>query len=133
MNNEKLLGFTLIKIASAYMILGLLLGIGMGITQNFSLSSVHSHISLLGWLTMAVTGIIYTLLPGYTQGTLPKVHFWLHNIGLPIMMIGLAMFLLGYTQIMKVIASGSLLILIGLAAFAINLIIGGKPPVIGDR
>jgi len=59
MRTRTSVGFALLKIASLYMMAALLLGLFMGMTKSFSLISVHSHIGLLGWLTMAVTGLVY--------------------------------------------------------------------------
>ena len=52
-----------LKIAVVYLFLGVLLGITMGITQNFVLVPVHAHIGLLGWATLALAGVIYHLHP----------------------------------------------------------------------
>ncbi len=49
-------GARLIQIAVVYMVLGLRLGFAMGIAGDFSFSSVHSHVLLLGWTTMAIAG-----------------------------------------------------------------------------
>ena len=68
------------------MVAGLMLGLAMGISDNFSLSSVHAHILLLGWETMAITGIAYMLAPACSQSRLANLHFWGHNLGLPVMM-----------------------------------------------
>ena len=41
------IGVRLIQIAVVYMSLGLILGLGMGIASDFTLASVHAHLSLL--------------------------------------------------------------------------------------
>lgn len=38
---------------------GMSLGIFMGIAHDFSLTPVHAHINLLGWVTMALYGLYY--------------------------------------------------------------------------
>ena len=43
-----------LKIAVVYLFLGALLGITMGIFQNFALVPVHAHVLLLGWATLAL-------------------------------------------------------------------------------
>ena len=47
-----------LKIAVVYVFLGALLGITMGIRQDFSLVPVHAHILLLGWATLALLVIV---------------------------------------------------------------------------
>ena len=56
-------GFSLLRIASLYMMAAFALGLYMEVTHSFALISVHSHIGLLGWLTMAVTGLVYLAAP----------------------------------------------------------------------
>lgn len=119
------IGLRLVKIASVYMVIGLLAGVVMGVTGNFTHASVHSHISLLGWLTMAATGFVYLLIPGCAEGRLAGMHFWGHNLGLPVMIVSLVAHDLGYVGAEKFIAAGSMVVLISLSAFAMNLIING--------
>ena len=47
---------TWLKLAIAYLIVGVGFGIAMGATENFTLRPVHAHINLLGWTTMALAG-----------------------------------------------------------------------------
>ena len=114
-------GLRLLKIAAVYMVAGLMLGLAMGISDNFSLSSLHAHILLLGWETMAITGIAYMLAPACSQSRLANLHFWGHNLGLPVMMASLALSIYGVKAAEKAIASGATMVLISLLLFAINL------------
>lgn len=116
-----MLGVRLIKIASVYVMIGVLFGMFMSITHNFVFSSVHAHINLLGWATLALTGIVYYLFPKAGSSTLAKVHFWLHNIGLPIMMIGLIFLVNGANGIEPVIAVGGVLVVVSILVFLINV------------
>jgi hypothetical protein len=59
MENRRPLGFNLIRIASIYMLSSVVLGLYMGVTHSFTLITVHSHMALLGWATMALAGVIY--------------------------------------------------------------------------
>jgi hypothetical protein len=76
------------------MLAGLVLGMVMAVRQDFSLVSVHSHIGLLGWAAMAITGLAYLALPKCGQSRLAAVHFWLHNIGVPLLLGSLAFMML---------------------------------------
>ena len=125
-NRATMIGVGLLKISAVYMVVGAVLGLVMGISSNFSLSSVHSHILLLGWLTMAVTGIVYLLMPGCALNRLARLHFWGHNLGLPVMMAGLALQSYGQENTAPVIAAGSILVLVSLLLFAINLSLYGR-------
>jgi len=59
----------------------------MSIFHVFNLAKVHVHMNLLGWMSLAIAGIFYHLYPNLAKTASAKIHFWLHNIGLPIMMI----------------------------------------------
>lgn len=114
-------GIIWIKLAILYLILGVALGIGMGASQNFTLHPVHAHINLLGWATMALAGLIYTVFPAAGNSKLAKVHFWLQNISLPIMMISLTMLLLSNPKVIPVLASAEFVAASGVIVFAINI------------
>ena len=111
-----------LKIAVVYLFLGALLGITMGIFQNFTLVPVHAHIGLLGWATLALAGVIYHLHPAAAKTVLAKLHFWIHNLALPVFMISLSVYLSGHPAAMGVLIAASLLVLIGLALFMVNIL-----------
>lgn len=94
----------------------------MGITHNFSLSSVHAHLNLLGWVSMALFGTIYHLFPVAGSSKLAKIHFWLHNLGVPVMQGGISLVMLtnngGFTVLAVV---GSLVVVLGGILFAVNV------------
>jgi cbb3-type cytochrome oxidase subunit 1 len=93
----------------------------MGISGDFVLSSVHAHTALLGWATMGLAGLIYLAFPDCGHTRLAKLHFWGHNIGLPVMMVSLAFLSYGVSAAEKVVAASSSLVLASLAAFTVNV------------
>ena len=38
------------KVAAVYFVIAIILGIIMGIVHDFTLTSVHAHLNLLGWV-----------------------------------------------------------------------------------
>jgi cbb3-type cytochrome oxidase subunit 1 len=114
-------GIRLLRISAIYLLLGLVLGLVMGISGDFLLMSVHAHLLLLGWAAMAVTGIVYIVLPQYSGNRLASVHFWGHNLGLPVMMVGLVMQTYGHSEAEPGVAAGSILVTVSLAMFTVNL------------
>jgi len=111
-----------IHIAVIYLIVGATLGLGMGISGKFVLQPVHVHLLLAGWLTLAMVGAIYKLYPVAATTKLASAHFWLHNVGLPIFMAGLAAMLLpGDQGLLPIVAGGASLVLIGFYCFAVNV------------
>ena len=113
---------TLLKIAALYLVASLAIGMYMAITHNHALATVHSHVALLGWATMALTGLVYLLIPECGRSRLAAAHFWLHNAGLPIMTGALAVIMVtGDTRAEPVIGLGASLVVLGLACFAVNV------------
>ena len=110
-----------IKISVVYFVIGVCIGMYMSMTEKFTFTPVHVHIILLGWMSMALAGLIYVVFPTAAKTTLVKVHFWLHNISLPIMMIGLAFLVSGVDKAGPAVATGGTLMVLGIIVFAINI------------
>ncbi len=94
----------------------------MGIGRDLSLLSVHSHVLLLGWATLAITGIVYLVLRGCAGTRLATAHFWLHHLGLPVMIGSLAAETLGNPRAEPVIGVGATLVAAGLGLFTMNVL-----------
>ena len=116
------MGIRFLKISAVYFIIAVCLGLVMGIIHDFRFSSVHAHLNLLGWVSMALFGLIYSIFPNAGETKLAKSHFWLHNIGLPIMQGALFLMLVtgseSYTIAMII---GSLMLVVGTLLFVINV------------
>ncbi|KIL36797.1 cytochrome c oxidase [Gordoniibacillus kamchatkensis] len=111
-----------LKIAAVYFSIGVLLGLTMGIIHDFRLASVHAHFNLLGWVSMALFGLVYHFYPQASETGLAKTHFWLHNIGLPVMQLSIAvMTLTDSMALLPVAIIASLLVVIGVLLFTVNL------------
>jgi len=121
------MGIRFLKIAAVYLAIGISMGLAMGITQNFTLHAVHAHINLLGWATMALAGLIYVQFPQAAETRLAKIHFWLHNLALPVMMVSLALLISGVPQAVYFLESGSTTLVAGLMMFVVNVCLNVKP------
>jgi hypothetical protein len=121
MNRNGTVGVTLLKIASVYLVLGLAGGLVVAMTKQYGFATVHSHASLVGWVTLAITGLVYIVLPGCANTVWASVHVWLHNIGLPVMIISLTAYVAGNAGAEALVALGSVLVLLGLLAFAVSV------------
>jgi hypothetical protein len=119
-------GVIWLKLAVLYLILGIALGIAMGASQNFTLRPVHAHINLLGWTTMALAGLIYSVFPRAGASRLARLHFWLLNLALPVMMGALSMLLLGHVAVAPILAIAEIIGALAIVAFAANLFLNLK-------
>lgn len=77
---------------------------------------------MLGWASMALAGIVYYLFPSAGETMLAKVHFWLHNIGLPILMLGLILLVNEVAHMEPVVATGGVLVTVGIIVFMVNIL-----------
>jgi cbb3-type cytochrome oxidase subunit 1 len=121
------IGMRLVRISAAYMLVAVIMGVFMGISGDFSLSSVHSHVALLGWAAMSISGILYLLLPACAGSRLAQFHFWGHNAGLPVMVASLGLYIHGVDRAEPGIGIGSMVILASLTVFTVNLYLNGRP------
>jgi cbb3-type cytochrome oxidase subunit 1 len=114
-------GKAYLKIATVYFTIGVLAGLTMGIIHDFRFTSVHAHVNLLGWVTMALFGIIYHLYPNAANTKLAKTQFWLHNIGVPVMLVGIALQVLGVSAALPPTIIGSIAVVLGVILFMVNV------------
>lgn len=116
------MGVRLIKISVVYFALGALLGLYMSMTQNYSYTGVNAHVNLLGWTALTLAGILYLMFPKARNSMAGKVHFWMHNMGLSLMMIGLFMGISGYNQFLILIPIGGVTVVLAVLVFAFNIL-----------
>ncbi len=99
---------------------GILLGIFMGIRQDFRLAHAHAHWNLLGWVAFFLYGVFYALAPMARQGLLPKLHYALSLVGFAVFMAGLFGIALGAPATMAAFAAiGSVLVAGGFLVFVL--------------
>lgn len=110
-----------IKIAVLYLALGVTLGVVMGMMHVFTFMPVHAHLNLLGWASLALVGLVYHAYPQAAETKLATVHFWLHNVGLPPLMISLALMLAGNAAMEPVVGISSLVVASGVMVFVVNV------------
>jgi hypothetical protein len=120
------MGVRFLKIAVVYLVVGASLGLVMGITESFTLAPVHAHLVLLGWASLALAGVIYHLYPAAATTKLAHVHFWAHNLALPVFMGSLGMLLRGAAGAGPVVGISATVVLAGLFVFATNVLLNVK-------
>jgi hypothetical protein len=116
-----------ILIAVCYLIVGVSFGIGMAAMQKFEYAPVHAHINLLGWATMALSGLIYGRYPQAAGSRLGVIHFWSFNLLAPVLLAGLIFMFAGHPEMEPVMVVGSLGVLASLLVFAVNLFMNTRP------
>lgn len=83
------MGARWIKCSIVYLIIGIAFGLFMHYTIQLQWGATHAHINVVGWLTTGLIGVIYSVYQDASKTKLAVWQFWLHNIGLPILMVGM--------------------------------------------
>lgn len=111
--------------ALAYAIIGMCLGIYMAKSGDHGHRVSHAHIMLAGFVVSFIYGLCHKLwLPG-ASGALVQAQFWLHQVG--VLMMSLGLFLL-YGQhiaaetIDPMLAISSLMLLLGMVLMLVLFI-----------
>ncbi|WP_026873088.1 hypothetical protein [Inquilinus limosus] len=100
-------------------LVGMLMGIQMGIAHDFQLVPVHTHINLVGWVSLALFGAGYRL--GLAKaGGLGVLHFWIAATGAILLPGGI--YLAVTRQQEAVVIIGSLLTLASMLLFLVNVL-----------
>ena len=103
--------------AITYFVIGLGFGVYMGASGDHELFSVHAHINLLGWASMALTGFLYRAFPAAARTRLARWHFWLYQLAVPVMLVALACLLLGVTAAGPVLGIASVVVFVSVLLF----------------
>lgn len=106
------------KAGVLYALAGFSLGLLMGATQNFVMTSVHVHLSVIGWLSMAAFAMYYHLVPAAARGRAAKAHFLIANIGVLVLTASLALLVSGVGAAEAGAAIGSVVTVFSLLIFA---------------
>ena len=94
------------------------LGVFMSLSHDFTIRPVHVHLNLLGWVCFFLYGAFYKLFPQAAASKLARAHFWSVIVGLPPMMLGLALVVHGQTAAgLPLLLGGELLVVASVALF----------------
>jgi len=115
------MGIRFLKIATIYLAVGVVAGMVMGILHQFQYAPVHAHLGLLGWASLALAGLIYHFYPEAAQTRLAKLHFWMHNLGLPLFLLGLFLRASGQEVAGLFLTIGAPTTVAGVLLFVVNI------------
>jgi len=77
--------------------------------------------------TPALAGLIYSVYPEAGASRLARIHFWLHNTAVPVMMGSLTAFLLGNPNAVPFLVASEFVAAAGVLVFACNVFMNVKP------
>ena len=116
------IAFWFLAIGALSVLLGMIWGIQMSATHDHTLSPAHAHLNLVGWVTFAIFGFYYHAVPS-AAGGLAKLHLTLATLGLLAMVPGIALAVMGQTELLAI--AGSFLTLASMALFAVIVLRNG--------
>ncbi|MEA2976041.1 MAG: hypothetical protein QOF19_1561 [Alphaproteobacteria bacterium] len=109
----------LLRTSVTLLFIGLLVGIGMAVNQNFLLAPAHAHLNLIGGVLMFLAGLYYRLVPEAAVGVLPKVQAGLHIAAAIIFPLGIAAVLVHGPRYEIAAIIGSLIVVAAVGLFAL--------------
>lgn len=105
------------------LLVSFLLGLGMAMSHNYALRTVHVHVALTGWVCMGLFAVVYRLWPSLETGWLAKAHFLLYSIGFPVSMVGLTFLMTFHPRLGEPLAAvGSVLCVLGVLGFTVQVL-----------
>ena len=107
-------------LATLLLLCGAVLGIRMGVSEDFTLIPVHAHLNLAGWASLALFGLTYRAYPQLGERKLAPFHFIVSATGSVLLPIGIGLAVLKSEPMLAIIAS--LLWLVGVILFFIQLL-----------
>ena len=111
---------SLFRVSVSLGLIGILLGIVMGIRQDFVLMPAHAHLNLLGFVTMFLSALYYRVVPEAAASGLARYQAIVSVTGAVVFPIGIACVLLGgHDRFEPVVIAGALTVLLGMALFAV--------------
>jgi len=94
-----------------WLILGMVFGIYIGITDQTTQSNAHAHANLLGFVISVLFGLMYRAWPNLTTIRLGMVQFGIYQIGVVALVIG--KYQVAATGVSAIIAPGSFVVVLG--------------------
>ena len=106
--------------AGLYALCAMGLGIVMAASHDHSLAPVHAHLNLVGWVSVALFGIFYHLVPAAASGLLARIQVAIATLGVILLAPGIGIAVTGGTELLAII--GSLLTLTSMALFVVVVV-----------
>lgn len=108
-----------LRAAVIYAVLGMVMGIHMASSHDHSQMPTHAHLTLLGWVSMAIYGLFYRGLGDVAVSRLMLAHKWLAHIGLIGLVVALYAMFSGVTAIEPLAGISSFIVLVAMVLFTV--------------
>ncbi|MBZ0216484.1 MAG: hypothetical protein K8F25_08025 [Fimbriimonadaceae bacterium] len=105
--------------AILYGIAGLALGLQMAISDDHAQMPTHAHINLIGWVSFFLFAMFYHTFGTGVSNLWARVHFWLAQISLLGLSVGLLLLRSGNERIEPFLAASSMAYAASFLVFAV--------------
>mgnify|MGYP001024615609 CR=1 FL=1 len=111
---------SLFRISVSIGLLGMAIGIFMGIKQDFALAPAHAHLNLLGFVTMFLSALYYSVFPMAAATRMARIQAVISVGGAILFPVGIASVLLGgHDRLEPLVVAGALTVFVGMLLFAV--------------
>lgn len=111
---------SLFRVSVSLALVGIILGIVMGIRQDFTLMPAHAHLNLLGFVTMFLSALYYRAVPEAAASKLARYQAVVSMVGAVVFPVGIASVRLGgHDRFEPLVVGGALTVFLGMALFAV--------------
>lgn len=106
-----------------FVLTGMALGMYMGAKEDFAFATVHAHLNLVGWVTMALYGTFYALTRGTLVVPMAWINYVLSLLGGLVMLPALTLFLShgNDPKYVPFMVTGEILTVLGMLTFAVSV------------
>lgn len=112
--------------AVLYALAGMVLGMFMGATQDFTMRPLHAHINLLGWAGLALMGAFYGVAGAQAPARLGWTVFAVANVGNLLLLSQLYKIVHGKPPIVPALMAGEMLVVASMALFGVCVLVAGR-------
>lgn len=119
---------------AVFVLIGMMWGIEMSITEDHSLAPAHAHLNLIGFVVMSLFGTFYALSPKAGESRLALLHYGLTTLAVIVMVPGIVLAISGQSLILAKV--GSILALLSMSLFLFMVLrhgVGHPPQIEGEK
>jgi hypothetical protein len=122
-----MLASNLLRISVVLILVGMIMGMVMGATENFALAPAHAHLNLLGFVSLFLAGLYYQAVPKAAASSLATWHAWIAVVGAVTFPVGIAAVLLYGPKFVTLTIATSIIAFLGMVLFAVVVFRFGAP------
>ncbi|RNA67027.1 cytochrome-c oxidase [Alteribacter keqinensis] len=115
------MGVRFIKTAVVYFVVSIAVLTYMTLAGDQAAGPLFINTAVLGWCSLALTGIIYHFFPKAGENKLAHLHFWLYNTSLPLFLTGLLLELTNMNIIFPLLPVSVTLLSVAIFVFMYNV------------